>query len=175
LCPAGKFSVKAHLANKSKRIEQDMNVYLVRHGEAVSEKLDPARPLSASGQEEVARVARMAAAKNLQVSAIFHSGILRAKQTAEILAEALRCASDVKPLSGLRPQDDPAIAQAEIETAESPIMLVGHLPHLHRLLALLLSGDPESQLMEFPPATMVCCSNDTSKWKISWTLTPQPL
>ena len=152
-----------------------MNIYLVRHGEAVSERLDPQRPLSSSGREEVERLARMAATKNFQVTAIFHSGILRARQTAEILAEPLRCTSGVQPLSGLRPQDDPAIAKAELEAAENPIMLVGHLPHLNRLVALLLSGDAESQVMEFPPATMVCCSNDTSKWKISWTLTSHPL
>ena len=152
-----------------------MNIYLVRHGEAVSEKLDPERPLTASGREAVERIAGMAATKNVTVTTIFHSGILRATQTAEILAEPLRCTSGVQPLSGLRPQDDPAIAKAEIEAAESPIMLVGHLPHLNRLLALLLSGDPESQVMEFPPAAMVCCSNDMSKWKISWTLTSQSL
>jgi phosphohistidine phosphatase len=148
-----------------------MNVYLVRHGEAISEKQDPQRPLTPTGREEVERMARMAAAKNIQVSAIFHSGILRARQTAEILAEALRCTSGVQPLSGLRPQDDPAIAKAEIEIAESSVMLVGHLPHLNRLVSLLLSGDAESLVMEFPPATMVCCNNDTSKWEISWTLT----
>ena len=152
-----------------------MNIYLVRHGEAVSEKLDPERPLTSSGREAVERVAGMAATKGVTVTAIFHSGILRARQTAEILAEPLQCTSGVQSLSGLRPQDDPAIAKAEIEAAESPIMLVGHLPHLNRLLALLLSGDTESRVMEFPPATMVCCSNDTSKWKISWTLTSHPL
>jgi phosphohistidine phosphatase len=152
-----------------------VNIYLVRHGEAVSEQQDPQRPLTASGREAVERVARMAEAKNVQVSAIFHSGILRARQTAEILAEALRFASGVQPLSGLRPQDDPAMAKAEIEAAESPIMLVGHLPHLHRLVSLLLSGDADSQVIEFPPATMICCSNDTSRWEISWTLMSNPL
>jgi phosphohistidine phosphatase len=78
----------------------------------------------------------------------------------------------VQQLSGLLPQDDPAIAKAELEAAENPIMMVGHLPHLDRLLGLLIKGDVESQVMEFPPAAMVCCNNDTSKWKISWTLTP---
>jgi phosphohistidine phosphatase len=156
-------------------VSSDVNIYLVRHGEAVSEQQDPQRPLTSSGREEVERVARKAAAKNVQVSAIFHSGILRARQTAEILAEALRFASGIQSLSGLRPQDDPAIAKAEIEAAENPIMLVGHLPHLHRLVALLLSGDADSQVMEFPPATMICCSNDTSRWEISWTLAPHSL
>ena len=151
-----------------------MNLYLVRHGEAVSETVDPERPLTPSGRAEVERVARMAAAKHVQVSALFHSGILRAKQTAEILAEQLPFTGDVEPLSGLLPQDDPAIAKAELEAAESPIMLVGHLPHLHRLIGLLVSGDAGSQVMELPPATMVCFSNDGPKWEIAWTLTPRP-
>lgn len=148
-----------------------MNIYLVRHGEAVSEKLDPERPLTASGREAVERVAGMAATKNVTVTAIFHSGMLRARQTAEILAQSLQPALGVQQLSGLLPQDDPAIAKAELEAAENPIMLVGHLPHLNRLLALLIKGDDESQVMELPPAAMVCCSDETSKWKISWTLT----
>jgi phosphohistidine phosphatase len=81
----------------------------------------------------------------------------------------------VQQLSGLLPQDDPAVAKAELEAADRPIILVGHLPHLNRLLALLISGSMESGAMEFPPATMVCCSNDGPKWTISWTLMPQSL
>jgi phosphohistidine phosphatase len=148
-----------------------VNIYLVRHGEAVSEKLDQERPLTALGREAVERIARMAASKNVEVTAIFHSGILRARQTADILAQPLRPALGASQLSGLLPQDDPAIAKAELEAAENPIMMVGHLPHLNRLVALLIKGDVEAQVMEFPPAAMVCCNNDTSKWKISWTLT----
>ena len=120
-------------------------------------------------------MALMAVAKNVEVSAIFHSGILRARQTAEILAEHLQFNLGVKQLSGLLPQDDPAVAKGELEAAGSPIMLVGHLPHLNRLIALLVSSEVESGAMEIPPATMVCCNNDGSKWKISWALTPRPL
>jgi phosphohistidine phosphatase len=150
-----------------------VDIYLVRHGEAVSERVDPQRPLTPTGREEVERVARMAASKNVRVSAICHSGILRAKQTAEIIAEQLQFISGVQQLSGLLPQDDPAIAKAELDAAENPIMLVGHLPHLNRLGALLVRGDGESKLMEIPPATIVCFSSDGSKWKITWTLTPR--
>ena len=60
-------------------------------------------------------MALMAVAKNVQVSAIFHSGILRARQTAEILAEHLQFNLGVKQLSGLLPQDDPAVAKGELE------------------------------------------------------------
>jgi phosphohistidine phosphatase len=150
-----------------------VNIYLVRHGEAVSERIDPARPLTRAGREEVERVADRAASQKVQVSAIFHSGILRAKQTAEIIAQRLGFSSGTRELSGLLPQDDPSIARAELETAESPIMLVGHLPHLSRLASLLVSGQMESEVVQFAPATMVCCATDVSGWKLAWTLAPQ--
>ena len=150
-----------------------MNIYLVRHGEAVSERMDPERPLTPSGREQVEQVAAMATARHVHVAAIFHSGILRAKQTAEILATHLQFNSGVQKLSGLLPQDDPAVAKGEIEAAEHPIILVGHLPHLNRLLALLVRGDTEAVAMELAPATMVCCSFDGSKWEIAWTLSPR--
>jgi len=118
-------------------------------------------------------VARSARAREFQVSAIFHSGILRAQQSAEILAEYLAPAIRVGQLSGLLPQDDPMIAKAELEAAESSIMLVGHLPHMNRLAALLINGDLNREVVEFSPATMVCCSRDGSRWQIAWTLAPQ--
>jgi phosphohistidine phosphatase SixA len=44
---------------------------------------------------------------------------------------------------------------------------------MNRLAALLISGDAEREVVEFPPATVVCCDNDGSKWQIAWTLTPR--
>jgi phosphohistidine phosphatase len=149
-----------------------MNIYLVRHGEAEPERIDPQRPLTSLGRKEVEAVARMAAAKDVRVSVIFHSGILRAQETAEILARHLQLSFAVRQLSGLLPQDDPAIARAELEAAGSPIMLVGHLPHLNRLAALLVCGDAERQIVDFAPATLACCVNDGGKWTIAWTLAP---
>ena len=150
-----------------------MNFYLVRHGEAVSERVDPQRPLTQVGREEVERVARSALAREFRVSAIFHSGILRAQQSAEILAEHLAPAIKVQQISGLLPQDDPMIAKAELEAAERSVMLVGHLPHMNRLAALLINGDLSREVVKFSPATMVCCSRDGSHWKIAWKLAPQ--
>lgn len=167
-------SVKGDVSDipRDKRSESILNIYLVRHGEAVSERIDSARPLTRAGREQVERVADRAASQNVQVSAIFHSGILRAKQTAEIIAQRLSFNSGTRELSGLLPQDDPSIAQAELETAESPIMLVGHLPHLSRLASLLVSGQMETEVIQFVPATIVCCATDVSGWKIVWTLAP---
>ena len=149
-----------------------MNFYLVRHGDAVSDTLDPRRPLSRIGQEQVEQVARAAAARQAQVSAIFHSGILRAEQTADIMARQLAPELGVRRITGLAPQDDPAIAEAELETSLESVMLVGHLPHMGRLAGLLINGDAERDAVEFAPATVVCVSHQSSLWRLVWLLGP---
>jgi phosphohistidine phosphatase len=104
------------------------------------------------------------------VSVIRHSGILRAAQTASILAEYLAPLSATAQYAGLLPDDDPAIAKAEVEVANAPIMLVGHLPYMSRLASLLVTGDPERTVVEFSPPTMVCCVKEGGPWKIAWKL-----
>lgn len=145
----------------------------MRHGEAVSETFDPRRPLSRVGREEVERVAGLAVNRKIAISAVFHSGILRAQQTAEIFAEVLSPAVKVQQITGLLPQDDPAIAKAELELADSSMMLVGHLPHMNRLAASLIDSHTDRHIVEFSPATMVCCSRNGSDWKIAWIIGPQ--
>jgi phosphohistidine phosphatase len=147
-------------------------VYLVRHGEAVAASENPKRPLSQAGREAVEQVARLARERQVEVSAIYHSGILRAQETAEILAKHLKPPSGVKAISGLSPDDDPMAGKAELETATDPVMLVGHLPYMGRLAALLVRGDTESAVIDFPPAAMVCCSRVGAQWKIEWHLAP---
>ena len=152
-----------------------VDYYLVRHGEAVAEMFDPLRPLSATGREDAERVARLTAARNCRIAAIRHSGILRARQTAEILAAHLNPAGGVQQISGLLPQDDPMVAKAELESALEPVMLVGHLPHINRLAALLVLGDPDRTIVDFAPATLVCLSHDGLQWKMEWQLVPRSL
>lgn len=145
-----------------------MNLYLVRHGDAVSAAENPQRPLSSEGRRRVEQTARLALERKVQVSAIYHSGVLRAQETAEILAEHVKPASGTAQLSGLLPEDDPAAVRAEIDLATAPILLVGHLPFMSRLAGLLVSGDPEQAVVEFFPATMVCFDKSAARWKISW-------
>ena len=149
-----------------------MDFYLARHGEAVADLIDPKRPLTRAGRDDVERVARLAAEKAVQVSVIYHSGILRAGQTAEIFAAHLEPKGGLATLSGLRPEDDPALAAAQLAVSRSPAMLVGHLPHMNRLAALLAQGDAEGDSIKFIPAMMACYSREGSLWKLNWTLGP---
>jgi phosphohistidine phosphatase len=149
-----------------------MDFYLVRHGEAVAELIDPSRPLTRAGREDVDRVARRAMEKAVQVSVIYHSGILRAGQTAEIFARHLGPGEGLRVLPGLRPDDDPFIAAAELAEAAAPAMLVGHLPHITRLASLLSRGDADGETIDFAPATLACYAREGSLWKLNWTITP---
>jgi phosphohistidine phosphatase len=152
-----------------------MQFYLVRHGEAVSQAINGQRPLTPVGRREVERLAEAAAAREVEPSKIFHSGLLRAQQTAELLSKSLRGLEEIRELGGLRPDDDPALAKAELEASTVALMLVGHLPHLTRLASLLVTGDPERAVVEFAPATMVCLSYEDRHWKILWKLTTPSL
>ncbi|MBI2357574.1 MAG: phosphohistidine phosphatase SixA [Deltaproteobacteria bacterium] len=150
-----------------------MEFYLTRHAQAKSEAEDPRRPLSEEGRREAEKVARAAAARGVKVAAILHSDKLRARQTAEIFEKFLSPPRGRREIAGLSPEDDPMAAKSELEAAGEPLMLVGHLPHLDRLVSLLVASDPEKGVVDFPSAALVCVSVVERKWRIQWALTPQ--
>lgn len=150
-----------------------MPLYLVQHGEAAPEAEDPARPLTARGRAEVERVAAQAARLGLALAEIRHSDKLRARQTAEILARHLRPARGLRQVGGLAPHDDPRPVAAELAVLEAPVLVVGHLPHLARLAALLLGGDPARPPIRFRSGALVCLDRTEAGWACEWILTPE--
>ena len=150
-----------------------MEFYLVRHGEAVSQALNGERPLTPGGRRDVERLGQAAAKRGIQPGQIFHSGLLRAQQTAEILSESLGPVEGVRESVGLRPDDDPVIAKAELELSTVSLMLVGHLPHISRLASFLVAGNAEEELVQFAPATMLGLSYEDYRWEILWKITPE--
>lgn len=152
-----------------------MLLYLVQHGEAQPEHEDPARPLTDRGRQEVERVARAAARAGVTLDAIVHSGKLRAKQTAELLAAELRPTREVRDQAGLAPNDDPAIIGEVIATGDGrPTMFVGHLPNLSRLASRLLMGDPDRALIAFRMGAIVHLEGGRDAgWRLKWILPPE--
>jgi len=144
-------------------------VYLVQHGKATSEAENPARPLTDEGRSEVQQVAAIVARPNLKVSTIYHSGKLRARETAELFARALGVTS-VREIEGLSPLEEPARVQALIAQADHPVMLVGHLPHLSKLVSALVGTDRE--VVTFQMGGVVALVQAESGWQIAWMLTP---
>jgi phosphohistidine phosphatase len=148
-------------------------VYLVQHGEAAPKDVDPERPLTDRGREEVADVAALASRLDLEVARIRHSGKTRAEQTAAVLAEAMAPVEGVEAASGLAPNDAVAPVAEALASAPRPLMLVGHLPFLGRLAGVLVCGDPERPPVRFRNAAIVCLARDAGLWQVAWILTPE--
>jgi len=155
-----------------------MNVYLVQHAQAKQEHEDPERPLSEKGWSDIKKVAAFIAKKgNVSVKDIFHSGKTRAQQTAEVLAEQLNPSNGISETDGLKPMDDASIWAARIADITEDIMLVGHLPHLSKLAAILLCWNVfNKEVVTFQTGSIICIGREESEaWSIRWMITPNIL
>ena len=152
-----------------------MLVYLVRHGEAVNEREDLARPLSKQGETDIRELAELLAHRfRLMPGHIFHSPRLRAVQTASIFSQVLPRVPAPEEADGLGPMDDPAVWAERLGVMDLDIMLVGHLPHLPRLASLLLLSDDGREILDFTPGTVVCLEK-TGAWRMKWMISPNTL
>ncbi|MEW6413203.1 MAG: phosphohistidine phosphatase SixA [Candidatus Zixiibacteriota bacterium] len=151
-----------------------MNLYLVQHAEAKRDTEYPRRPFSEGGYAEIEKTAKWLATKlRPSINVIFHSGKLRAQQTAEVLADYLNPPGGIKPADSLEPNADPAVWAEQLVSMSENVMLVGHLPHLSKLTSRLLCGDESRSIVEFHNAGVVCMSRDQeNQWVIRWILVP---
>lgn len=152
-----------------------MRLYLVQHAECMREDEDPSRPLSEKGWEDIRRVAKYAKKfLQTQVGRVVHSGKLRAKQTAEVLAEHLLPINGVTVAEGLEPLADPRIWKSRVDGTIENIMIVGHLPHLSKLAGLLLTGDESQKVARIRMGGIICLEReDSGGWTIQWMITPE--
>ena len=144
-------------------------VYLAQHGMAVDKAIDPERPLSEQGIAQTQAIAEQLQRANIKVTRIFHSGKLRARQTAEIFASVL-AVDKLGSTEGFSPNDD--VSQTPSQLTFDDALYIGHLPHLDKLVSLLVSGDEASGVLMFQNSAIVCLKNETSKdnYSIQWYL-----
>ncbi len=152
-----------------------MNLYLVQHAEAKTKEQDSERSLSAKGWADIRKVATYVARHgDIQVRQINHSGKMRARQTAEALAEVLLPTEGISDIPDLAPMDDPVVWVSYLSETTRDLMLVGHLPHLSRLASLLLCQDASKTVIEFQKGGVVCLNrNDDGVWALRWMVTPE--
>lgn len=151
-----------------------MALYLVQHGKSLPKDVDPDQGLSDEGIVETKRIADVARGYQVEVLLIRQSGKKRARQTAEILAEALNPVGGVAEVSGLKPLDDVAACAAALDPATNT-MLVGHLPFMERMASFLVTGSAEKPIFRFQNSGIVCLEKDSQSgsWVIAWTLMPK--
>ncbi len=119
-------------------------IYLVHHAAAVGPEIDPQRPLSAAGRAHAERVARQAAERGVRPAVIWHSGKLRARQTAEAFWHACNPLAPLTAVRGLQPSDPPEWVKDLVTGETREVMLVGHMPNLARVWSLLTGGNAEA-------------------------------
>jgi len=150
-----------------------MHIYLIRHAEARSKEEDPDRSLSEQGKKDINKVSDHLRSLNINVEVIYHSGKLRAEQTAQALLGGVFSENDLQKKDGLNPLDEVEPIIRFISSMDEDIMLVGHLPFM-QILASKLSGKGDEE-SSFSPGTVLCLEKQDSLWSIKWKVSPEAL
>jgi phosphohistidine phosphatase len=125
-----------------------MNLFLLRHGRAVEgggldSAHDFARPLTAAGRSQLRQIAATLRVMALRFDVIWSSPLVRAQETAGIVAAALKIKTEPVLADELKPSGDiKKLIQSIAALAPPPenILLVGHGPDLSQLISLLVTG-----------------------------------
>jgi phosphohistidine phosphatase len=153
-----------------------MLLYLVQHAEAMSEAEDPARDLTEKGRRDIESVAHHLKRLKVQVRQIFHSGKTRAQSTARVLARHLQPPAGISEAQGLAPLDDPEIWAERLAKMDEDTLLVGHLPHLANLAALLITGNKEAGVLNFQMGGAVRVRRMAAgHWAVDWMVVPETI
>jgi phosphohistidine phosphatase len=163
-----------------------MDFYILRHGVAEERGADwpddRKRPLTADGKVKTREVAAGLRALGVAPDAIFTSPLLRARQTAEIVAKELGLVSRLRETQHLEPGGAPvALFQAirEAAPAADAVMVVGHEPDLGLLASRLVAGDGEAVDMPLRKAGLARIEIDAMpperRGLLRWFLAPSHL
>lgn len=150
-----------------------MKLYLVQHGEAMSEAEDERRPLTERGSIQVTQVAGEAKGLGVSPARVLHSGKLRAEQTAEVMRQTLDLPGKPEAVEGLGPNDDVRPWVEKVNGESEDLMIVGHLPFLESLASLLLKGDESVRTVQFRYAALACLERRADgSWHLTKFLAP---
>ena len=161
-----------------------MNFFILRHAKAGERSArfpdDSKRPLTPEGEKEMFRIAKGMRKMELSFGLILSSPFIRAKRTAEIVAEVfksnklrlsknLASGADARDLIRELNDDYPALKN---------VLLVGHEPYLSKLISQLSAGDNKLSL-HFKKAGL--CKLTVGELRfgrcatLEWLLTPKQL
>lgn len=163
-----------------------MNIFILRHGIAVERgtegfEHDSERPLTAKGRRQLRKSAAAMRRMKLRFDLILSSPYVRAKQTAEIVAEELKLGKRLKFSDALKYDGDAAELVRQLSTLKSApenLLLVGHEPYLSQLISLLVSGN-EDVAIDFKKGGL--CKLEAEKLhygkcaQLVWLLTPKQM
>ncbi len=164
-----------------------MNLYLMRHGIALpqddpSVAHDAERPLTSKGVKRMRKAAKGVCRLNIPFDSVLTSPLLRARQTAEIVAGALNIETRLEEISWLAPDstiEHLMFGLTRYQDREH-LLLVGHEPLLSNAAAYLLGGRKAANVtIDFKKGSLCYIEVETlsaaSPGKLHWLLTPKQL
>ena len=143
-------------------------IYLVHHADAVDAAVEAQRPLSPQGRAHAARLAAEIAGRGVRPDVIWHSGKLRARQTADAFRSACNPSAELAAIRGLQPGDPPEWICDRVTGDDRELMLVGHFPSLPRILHALVTGLRDGEADDFPLHGVVALEPEGSLWTVRW-------
>lgn len=145
-----------------------VTLFLVHHGDAVGPDVDPRRPLSERGRGGVLRLATEAEARGARPQVVWHSGKLRARQTAEAFWRACNALASFSATRDLQPDDPPEWIRDRLRGETRDVLIAGHYPHLPRLLALMTEGGPTRAAFPQHGVVALTTEDEGKTWKEIW-------
>ena len=129
-----------------------MQIYVVRH--AIAEDAgkagagDARRALTLEGRKKMKDAAEGFAKLDPRIERIFSSPLVRALQTAEIVAKALKFAGEIDEMKELSPGYSPEEVLKRLQElrAVKSVVLAGHEPNCSELASCLLSSSDRIHL-----------------------------
>ncbi len=148
-----------------------MTLFLIRHGKARKGGPDRLRPLTQRGIRETRAAAQFLKRMRIEPVAIWHSDRVRAVQTARILKE-LAPKQGLIEQAEMGPDDSVGRITRLIRRARGELIIVGHLPHLGKLVANLIDGKKARDVHQVSPRTIVVLRKEGRKWSIDAVIPP---
>ena len=162
-----------------------MNLYLLRHGIAVEpgtpgSARDAERPLTPEGERKLEKIAQAMAALELSFDLILSSPYVRARQTAEIVADRLNLRKRVEFCDTLMPSGSAKhLVDLLNHRHSNNVLLVGHEPYQSELISLLTAGDAGALRVTMKKAGLCKLSTDALHHgrcaTLEWLLTPKQM
>lgn len=153
-----------------------MFLYLIRHAHAVDAADDSIRPLSPRGRDQVdALGAFLKKSAVFAPEAIWHSPLVRARETAELLVRKMKLKTPLSLMPGLEPDDDPAGVVRRIASAASPLAIVGHEPQLSAVATLLIRGQAAPPAFVMKKCAALALEGEGRFWMVRWHVSPELL
>jgi phosphohistidine phosphatase len=150
-----------------------MLIYLIRHADALDGVDDAARPLSVRGEQQLRVLADfLQRARTFVPDEVWHSPLVRARQTAELLAGYCDLITPLRLMPDLRPEDDPRAVARRLKVNTRSVAVVGHEPHLSALATLLVVGKTEPVSFVMKKGAVLALERSAEHWMARWHVSP---